>query len=117
MINDVHIISEMYNTIREQQLAPKPNTLQMSPNQNTTGINKMTQNTGQPAPQIQPSVQTAVNQPTPATTSPALKATKEQEKAVNDLLKAFGLPPDMSSTLLQTLLQGVPSLKAQYGLK
>lgn len=110
MTNDVHIISEMYNTIREQQMAP---------NQVAAGMNRgtqMAQNVVQPRPPAQTPVQTAVNQPTPVTTSAALKATKEQEKAVNDLLKAFGLPAEAAPSLLQTLLQGVPSLKAQYGL-
>lgn len=107
MTKDAHLISEAYlsskKVVNEQTPAPAP---AAAPAQQP------------PAAPAQQPVAAPVQQPSaPAQQSAtAPKASKEQEKAVNDLLKAFDLPESAAPYLLQTLLQNVPALKAQYGM-
>ena len=120
MTKDAQMIAESYKVVREQQLGSfgvaKPQ--QAQPTQSQLGGFGV----AKPQQPVQPPItQTQQNAPAPAQPAkkeeaPMPKATKEQEKAVNDLLKAFGLPDSAAPYLLQSLIQGVPALKQQYGL-
>jgi len=104
MTRDAHLISEAYlstkKVVNEQTPAPAAAPVQQPP-------------VPAPQPTAAPVQQPTAAQQPPA---PAPKATKEQEKAVNELLKAFDLPATAAPYLLQSLIQNVPALKQQYGM-
>ena len=98
MNKDIHTLSESYETIREQQFAK-------------FGVSQ--------APQT-PKPGLAGNNPQLAAAFNAIgggmKATPEQEKAVKELIKSFGLPESAAPYVLRMLVQNMPMLKQQYGL-
>lgn len=111
MTRDVHLISEAYLAAKKVVVEQTPTPAQpvQPPVVAPGGAAPMA------AKPVQPQVQQPVQQPQQPP-APTVKGTKEQEKAVNDLLKAFGLPAEAAPYLIQTLVQGVPALKQQYGL-
>jgi len=111
MTRDAQLIAESYKVVREQQLAG------FGVAQQPVAATAPTQPAQPPITQTQQNTPVAPKQqPANKQAPPTPKATKEQEKAVNDLLKAFGLPDNAAPYLLQSLIQGVPALKQQYGL-
>lgn len=111
MTRDVNLISEAYLSLKKKineqapQAAP---TAQASPAA-AAPVQAGSVTVGNP--QGQPPVQ----QP-PAAPAAAVKASKEQEKAVKDLLKSFGLPESVAPYLIQALIEQIPGIKSQYGI-
>jgi len=106
MTKDIHLISEAYFATKKKLNEQAPAPVQQ-PAPAATQPAAPAPTAAQPAATTQQPQQQA---------APAAKATKEQEKAVNELLKAFGLPESADPYLIQSLVQNVPALKQQYGM-
>lgn len=112
MTRDVNLISEAYFNSRKKLNEQAPIAAQpTAPVQNQQPVAP-----GQPAAPVQ-SQQPAAPVQNQQPAAPAVKASKEQEKAVDDLLKSFGLPKEVGPYLIQALVEQIPSIKTQYGLK